>query len=381
MDKNIWTIIPTGGEGTRLKPYTDGLSKPLVPVINNFPILEFVLYSLAYSAGLRKFIFGVKGTKHYINLQNYFQGGSGWSAKLEVKPQAHFEYQNPNYMDKGSADSVLYNIHEYQINSPVVVVQADNLCWGSDIKDLYDFALRSPYPITVGLTTVENPSNFGVVDFDEKTGMIRDFIEKPPLVGGAHTLVNTGIYVIKPEVFSSLELDFGRNVIPKLAKDQLAGGYIFKHPWFDFGNPQEHLKSVQSLLSKPTPCMFNFLKRVCTTYDSEKARVWIRGRSSFSLERALETIQRIEEKRINVEGNVFIGKDSVIEDGVYLKDSALGDLSFIGSNSRILNSNILDAWQVGKNCVIENSFFGRGGNLADGSVVEDTFIGHNQSST
>ena len=66
----VYTIIPTGGDGKRLRPFTETRSKPLVPILNNFPILELILYSLTYGAGLRNFIFGVKGTRHYSYLRD-----------------------------------------------------------------------------------------------------------------------------------------------------------------------------------------------------------------------------------------------------------------------------------------------------------------------
>lgn len=362
-----------------MRPFTDNRSKPLVPVINNFPILEFVLYSLTYGADLKNFIFGVKGIKHYTNLQNYFQGGSGWSGKLQINPRVHFEYQNPNYFDTGSADSVRYNIGEYDIKTPVIVCQSDNIFWGKDVQRLYQQALKSPYDITVGLTYVKDASQLGVAVLNEKSHKISQFLEKPGESYRNDGLVSTGNYIIKPKAFDKLKGDFAKNVIAPLVQEGKVGGYVFEHPWHDFGNSQEHLCSVKSLLKEPTPCFENFLSRVCTEYKNGRARVWIRGRSSFSLKRAIELIRKIETGKIVVEGNVFIGKDSVIEDEVTLKDCAIGDLSYVGSGCEIVGSNILDAWQIGKNCRIYDSFFGRGGTIEDGSLVKGQFLGDNSA--
>ena len=375
----IYTIIPTGGEGKRLRPFTENRSKPLVPIINNFPILELVLYSLAYGANLRNFIFGVKGTKHYTNLQTYFQGGAGWSAKLGINPQAVIEYQNPNYYDTGSADSARYNIETFGINSPVIVAPGDNLFWGEGVKDLYDTALKSPYPFTVGLTYVNNASELGVAELDSGLHKITRFLEKPGESHKSGGLVSTGIYIIKPEVFSMLHDDFGKDVITHLTPQGLVGGHIIKHSWYDFGNPQAHLESMLSLMHTPTPCFENFLARVCNEYKDEKVRLWIRGKSSSALERANKTMEGIRIGKIRVEGNVFIGKDTVIEEGVYLKDCAIGDHSVVESGCEIAGSNILDAWQIGKNCKIYNSFLGRGGTISEGSLVEKQFLGDNSA--
>lgn len=377
--QEIYTIIPTGGEGKRLRPYTETRSKPLVPIINNFPILEFVLYSLAYGADLRHFIFGVKGTKHYTYLRDYFQGGSGWSGKLEIEPKAHFEYQNPNYVDSGNADSVCYNIEEYGINSPIIVAQADNLFWGSDIKELYNKAIKSPYPFVVGLTKAQDASQLGVAVLDSKSHKIESFLEKPGEAYKTGGLVNTGIYIIKPQAFSALKDDFGKDTIPALVDKELVGGLELAHRWYDFGNPQEHLTSTLSLLKEPTPCFKNFLSRICTGYWNDNAQIWVRGKSSFSFSRAQEIIEKIRTGKIKAEGAVFIGKDTVIEDGVYLRDCALGDLAFVGSGTEVVGSNILDAWQIGKDCKIYDSFLGRGGTIADGSLLERQFLGDNST--
>lgn len=347
----------------------------MVPIINNFPILEFVLYSLAYGIGLRNFVFGVKGTKNYTYLQNYFQGGSGWSAKLGISPQVHFEYQNPNYDDEGSADSTRYNIEEYDISSPILVVQADNLFWADDIKKLYKQAVDSPYPFTVGLTYAKDASQLGVAVLDKKTQRITNFLEKPGAAYKSGGVVSTGIYAIKPEAFKYLKGDFGKDVIPMLTEKGKVGGCVFEHPWYDFGNPKEHLNSVMSLLKEPSPCFGNFLSRVCTEYKNGQVRVWIRGKSSFSLKRAMQIIKRIESGRITVKGSVFIGKDSVIGNGVTLKNCSIGDLSFVGSGCEISKSNVLDARQIGKNSKIKGSFLGRGGSIAEGSKIEKQFLG------
>jgi NDP-sugar pyrophosphorylase family protein len=370
-----YVIIPAGGEGTRLRPYTESRAKPLVPVINNFPILELVLYALSYGAELKDFIFGVKGTKNYTDLQNYFQGGSGWSAKLQLNPRVHFDYQNPNYTDTGNADSARYNIAAYNIKAPVIVCQSDNLFWGRDVSELYKHSIGSPYDFIVGLTYVDNAGHFGVAKLDKRSHKIAQFIEKPgeALKGGG--LVNAGIYVIKPNAFAHLQGDFGKDVIPTLTRKGKVGGYMLEHPWYDFGNPHEHLASVLSLLKEPTPSFENFLSRVCTEYKTGRARVWLRGKSSLSLKRAVAIIRKIEAGKISVAGTVFIGKDSVIENGVALTDCAIGDLAVVGSGCTICRSNILDAWQIGRDCQIYDSFLGRGGVVANDRLIKGQFLG------
>ncbi len=372
---NIWTIIPSGGEGTRLRPFTSERSKPMVPMINNFPILEILLYSLAYSGGLRNFIFGVKGVKHYTNIHNYFQGGYGWGAKLGLTPQVHFEYQYPHYQDNGSADSVLYNIKSNNINDPIIVLPCDNFLRGTDLITAYEAAQKTDYLITVLLTKYNDVSQFGLVDYNKKTHQITNFIEKPSHLAGQPGLINTGAYIIKPEAFKYLEKDFGKDVLTNLTPKGLVGGHVIKHEWYDFGNPEVHLESVLSLMADMPPCLSKFLERICTIIKTKDAIVYARGKGPVSIKNSNRILAQIKSKKIKVKGCVFIGKDCLIEDGSYLENCLIGDLSRIGKDSTISNSNLFDVWEVGEKSLISGTFGGRGCKVGSNSILKNSYIG------
>ena len=376
---NLWTIIPSGGEGTRLRPFTSERSKPMVPMINNFPILEILLYSMAYEGGLRNFIFGVKGVKHYTNIHNYFQGGFGWGAKLGLKPQVHFEYQYPNYQDTGSADSVLFNVKKYQINEPVIVLPCDNFLSGVDVIDAYKTAINSKYLITVLLTNYEDVSQFGLVNLDKKTGQIVDFVEKPAHLVGVPGLINTGTYIIKPEAFKYLRGDFAKDVLTDLTQKGLVGGHVIKQKWYDFGNPEVHLDSVLELLKNPPRSFDHFLTRICTVIKTKDAHIYVRGKGPVSIKNSQLTLDKIVKKKIKTKGHIFIGKDCVIQNGTCLENCCIGDISRVGKNVTIINSNLLDVWEVGDNVQISNSFGGRGCVIGDNTIIKNSFIGDGSS--
>lgn len=378
LDNTMWTIITAGGEGLRLRPFTEERSKPLVPLFNNFPITEFVLYTLAYELGLRNFIFGTRGIKHYQNVHTYYQGGSGWTGKLNLSPQVNFEYQNPNYPDKGSADCVAFNINNFKINSPLLIVPCDNLFFAEDIQDLISFGQNSPFPVVVGLKQVQDARFLGLVHMSGAVqNKIDSFQEKPGGTLPIEGLVNTAIYFIKPEVFQYLKGDFGKDTLPKLAEKGLLAGYIFEKPWYELGNPKQHLSNALEILKNPSPSVENFLTRLHTKVESKNAVVWIRGKGSFSKDAATKIEKRIKLDKIKVEGHVVIGKDCQIENDVILNSCSIGDLCHLNSGVSIAESNIFDAWEIGMNATILSSALGRGGKIGEENSITSSTLGDN----
>lgn len=368
-------IIPTGGEGKRLKPFTKDRSKAVVPLFNNAPITEINILNLARDLGLRDFIFGVKGYQNYLDLYSYYQGGFGWSSKMGIEPQVHFHYQNPNYEDLGGADSVLYNIKKFDINKPIVVFQNDNIFSPSDLSPLIKFSETTDYDISIGLTKVKNPAEYGLVNLTKDVNTITNFSEKMGDNAPKNALVNTGVYIIKPKAFNQLFKEFGWDVLPKFANEKRLGGFLFKQPWLDFGSAKLHQKSFQKILNNNFEYILPYLKR--TSIKINNTNAWVRGRGPQSLILNENIRSLIAKKKIKIKGNIIIGRDCMIGDGVYLESCSIGDMSTIEKGAKISHSNIMDAWQIGQNVKIENSTLGRCGSVADYSQIKNSFLGDN----
>jgi NDP-sugar pyrophosphorylase family protein len=361
--EKIRVIIPVGGKATRLLPLTAETSKACLRLLNR-PLVEFSLLSLA-SQGIRNFIFGVKGYTNYRDLYDYFESGVGFSARYNIKPRIHIKYQ-PNVPDLGSADSARINMEYYELNNPVFAVQGDNI-FDIKVKSLIDFHKEKEACLTIVLREVDNVEGLGIADID-KTNRIQRFVEKPMPKDAPSNLANTGLYVLSPEVRKIFKekgiqqiikeknrLDFGYDFIPYVIESgRPVYGYTLKGNWFDVGTPKSYLEAMKNLLNGKFSTLNDFGGRL-----REGGLVWVQGESTDSEKRRQETIQKIKQKKIEIEGAVLIGRHCQIEDGARIVNSCIDDFTRIGKNAVVANSAIMDRVIIGDNAEVYDSIIGR----------------------
>jgi NDP-sugar pyrophosphorylase family protein len=361
--EKIRVIIPVGGKATRLLPLTAETSKACLRLLNR-PLVEFSLLTLA-SQGIRNFIFGVKGYTNYRDLYDYFESGYGFSARYSIKPRIHIKYQ-PNVPDLGSADSARINIDYYDLNNPVFAVQGDNI-FDIKVKSLIDFHKEKGACLTIVLREVDNVEGLGIADID-KNGRIQRFVEKPAPKDAPSNLANTGLYVLSPEIRKIFRekgiqqivkeknrLDFGYDFIPYvISTGRPVYGYTLKGSWFDVGTPKSYLEAMKNLLGGGLSTLNDFGGRL-----NETQPIWVQGESYDSEKRRQEIIQKIKQKRIQIEGAVLIGRHCQIEDGARIVNSCIDDFTRIGKNAVVANSAIMDRVIIGENAEIYDSIIGR----------------------
>ena len=362
---NLQVIIPVGGRATRLLPLTAETSKACLRLLNR-PLVEFSLLSLA-SQGVRNIIFGVKGYTNYCNLYDYFESGYGFSARYNIKPRLHIRYQ-PNVDDLGSADSANINMKYYNLKKPVFAVQGDNV-FDVNLKSLMNFHKEKEAALTIVLREVDNVEGLGVADIDEK-GKIKRFVEKPLSKDAPSNLANTGLYVISPEVRKIFKekgvqqivkaknrLDFGYDFIPYVIQ---AGypvyGYKLESSWFDVGTPKNYLEAMKHLLHNNVSISSDFGERLQIGLNSF---VWVQGKSSDSKNVRRQIVQKIQQKKIRVNGAVLIGRHCQIEDGAVLSDCCIDNFTCIGKNAVVSNTAVMDRAIIGDYAEIKNSIIGR----------------------
>jgi len=200
-------VVLAGGEGTRLKPLTYKRPKPLIPVAGR-PCIDYVLRSLAAS-GFHEIIV----TTAYLSdtLIKSIGDGLDYNASIVYS----FE-ENP----AGTAGAVR-RVGMF-IDDTFLVAMGDILC-DVDFKALYDFHKRKGGVVTIALTDVEDPTQFGIVGLDSK-GRIQKFKEKPRKEEAFSNLANAGIYVLEPEVLEFIptdqKFDVSKDLFPKRIPDR-----------------------------------------------------------------------------------------------------------------------------------------------------------------
>jgi len=361
--EKIRVIIPVGGKATRLLPLTAETSKACLRLLNR-PLVEFSLLSLA-SQGIRNFIFGVKGYTNYRDLYDYFESGYGFSARYNIKPRIHIKYQ-PNVPDFGSADSAKINMEYYDLNNPVFAVQGDNI-FDLQVKNLIDYHKEKGACLTIVLREVDNVEGLGIADID-KNGRIQCFVEKPLAKDAPSNLANTGLYVLSPEVKKIFKekgiqqivkeknrLDFGYDFIPYVIQSgRPVFGYTLKGSWFDVGTPKNYLEAMKKLLNGGFSTLKDFGGRL-----NQGEPIWVQGESNDSEKRRSETIQKIKQKKITLEGAVLIGRHCQIEDGARIVNSCIDNFTRIGKNAVVANSAVMDRAIIGENAEVYDSIIGR----------------------
>jgi len=355
-------IIPVGGEAKRLRPLTAEASKAVVRIFNR-PLVEFALMELARQ-GIREFVFGAKGYVNYRSLFDYFREGQGFSAQHYVKPRAHIKYQ-PRIEDVGSADSVRILMDYYDITEQFLVVQGDNL-FELDLHDMIAFQRRTDAFMVIGLTPVEDVESYGIAEMDDG-GRITRFVEKPSRETAPSRMANSGIYLISPkirEVFDEPEvqhmikvnkrLDFGLDLIPYLVKRRPVYGYYMRGSWLDVGTPRGYLSAMARVLRDPSRRSYYLGEPL-----PQLKHVWIQGGSVDSIRRKEVIVGKALSGKIQLEGNVFIGRHCQIDDGSIVRDSCIDNFCILGRNVTVERSAILDRVVIEDGATIQDSIVGR----------------------
>jgi mannose-1-phosphate guanylyltransferase / phosphomannomutase len=227
-----------GGEGTRLRPMTANQPKPLLPVANR-PIMEHVL-RLLKKHGFEETIVTVQFLAALV--RNYFGDGEDVGMFLQYATEE---------MPLGTAGSVK-NAEDALKDSPFLVISGDALT-DMDLTEMCRFHKENDALVTVGLTRVPDPLEFGIVIADEE-GRIQRFLEKPTWGQVFSDTVNTGVYIMEPEVLAEVSpkesVDWSHDVFPKLlARGAPIFGYISDKYWEDVGTLESYLKAQADVLS------------------------------------------------------------------------------------------------------------------------------------
>ena len=249
-------VLMAGGSGTRLRPLTCDLPKPMVPILNR-PIAEHIINLLK-----RHKITEVIATLHYLPdaIRDYFQDGNDFGVQMT--------YAVEEDQPLGTAGCVK-NVAEL-LDETFLVISGDSVT-DFDLNEAIEFHKRKKSKATLILTRVPNPIEFGVVITDEDY-RIRRFLEKPSTSEIFSDTVNTGAYILEPSVLDYLpanqECDFSKDLFPLLLKkDEPMYGYIADGYWCDVGHLDAYRDSQYDALYGKVKLDY--------AYKEESPGIWI----------------------------------------------------------------------------------------------------------
>jgi len=220
-------IILSGGLGSRLKPFTEVIPKPLLP-IGEKAILEIQIENLK-KHGFEEIILATNYKSNYI--ENFFGDGSKYGVKLKISQEE---------IALGTAGPV--KLLENELDKPFLVMNGDILTL-LNYQKMYDFALQSPSILTLGIKDIITPFRFGNI-FTEGDYVVG--IEEKPNI---ETTILAGVYIFKPEILKYIPNNtyYGMDTLIKdlLANQIKIAKYQIKEYWIDIGQIEDYEKAQE----------------------------------------------------------------------------------------------------------------------------------------
>jgi mannose-1-phosphate guanylyltransferase len=301
-------LILAGGFGTRLRPLSCTRPKTLFPIVNK-PLLQWIFERLAEN-GIREAVLAVNlQTEFYIKRQRIPKHGLRISYSIDP-PKTPLGTAGP----VKKAQKLLGN------SEPFLVLNGDIFA-DVNYKELIEKHIKSQATATIALCQVEDPSRYGVAEMADDNRITR-FVEKPAKGTAPTNLINAGIYVLSPEIFSYIPkgktVSMEREVFPKLVQQGKLYGHVVHGLWIDIGKPEEYLQTNKIILD--------------TFTKTQKTR----NTNKFETKKpiALDKGVSIGEKSVIgpyaiLGKNITVGKNVHISDSVIFQDARIGDYASV----------------------------------------------------
>ncbi len=341
-------VVMAGGEGTRLRPLTSNQPKPMVPIFNK-PIMEYTI-ELLKAHGITDIVVTLQFMPQMI--RNYFGDGSDLGVDLayavELEPL-------------GTAGSVK-NAEEH-LDETFLVISGDALT-DMDLGELLEFHKKKQSMATIALKSVDNPLEFGVVIANEH-GQIERFLEKPTWGEIFSDTINTGVYVLEPEVFEYIEkgtaVDFSKEVFPKLLADgKPLYGYVTPKYWCDVGNYEQYVQAHQDVMDGLAAIEPPGIKMREDVWVGDGA--YVDPSADIAGPVVIGQNARIE-KDVELHEYSVIGNNVVIRSGTHCHRTILWENTFVGNQAHLHGA------VVGKHCDLRN-----GVRVSQGVVIGDECV-------
>jgi NDP-sugar pyrophosphorylase family protein len=223
----VKAVILAGGKGTRLRPYTTVLPKPLMP-IGERPILEILIRQMS-AKGFKDIIV----TTGYLAelIMTFLGDGSKFGVKIKYSKEAK---------PLGTAGGL--GFIKDDLSGDFLMVNGD-LLTTLNFADLVDYHRKNQAVATIALKKRQIHIDFGVIELEGSTNNIKGYAEKPTM----ESFVSMGVYVLNTDVLKYIKtdeyLDFPNLIQILMAAGQTVKGYVFDGYWLDIGRPDDYEKA------------------------------------------------------------------------------------------------------------------------------------------
>lgn len=340
----VQAVILAGGKGTRLRPVTTELPKPLVPVANR-PLIEHQLRHLAAS--------GVRDVTLALGYHaGAFQGVEREGAALGLNVRIVTE---PAPLGTGGALRWCLDAGVFD-ERPLLWLNGDVVA-SPNVRSLYEFHMSREASLSFWLTSVRDISEFGVMQIDVD-GAVRKFREKPAPEEIDSNLVNAGILMIQPSVLARVPSDtffsFEKSMLPGMVAEQEAvygvfdGGY-----WMDTGRPRNYLAANRHVLEGRVDW-----EPAGELHDGVWEGSGVKRDGAIIIHPSVLGEGALIEEGANLFGRVVVGKGTVVRSGSQLDSCVLFDDVEIGRDCEIVNSIVCRGARIGDGVILQNSIVG-----------------------
>jgi mannose-1-phosphate guanylyltransferase/phosphomannomutase len=340
----VKAVVMAGGEGTRLRPLTSNQPKPMVPIVGK-PCMEHIV-ELLRRHELGEVIVTVAFMPQAI--RGYFGTGESLGVTLEYTVE-----ESP----LGTAGSV--RLASEHLDDTFVVISGDALT-DIDLGKLVEYHREKRAAVTIGLKSVENPLEFGIVVTDDD-GRIERFLEKPSWGQVFSDTINTGIYVIEPAVLRHIPrdrpYDFSKELFPLLLEmGRPLYGYVFDEYWQDIGNLDQYRQANFDALDERVKLNIPGIRL--------RGNIWL-GEGAD-----LDDLDQIH-------GPAFVGNYArLAADARVDAYTVLGASVTLRERARVSRSVIDSSTYIGRSALIEGAILGRNCDVgAHAHVQEGAAIG------
>ncbi|MBI3948803.1 MAG: NDP-sugar synthase [Armatimonadetes bacterium] len=327
-------MILAAGVGSRLDPLTRAVPKPMVPIVNR-PVLEH-LVELLVRHGCSRVIMNT----HYLAGQIEECFGTGERFGVEVV----FSREERLMGTAGGVKRVAGHFRE-----TFIVIGGDDLT-DVNLSEMLDFHRSRGAMATMGLSVVDDPSQFGVV-LQGENGQVRRFVEKPGRGEVFSNKVNAQVYILEPEVLQfipeGVPYDFGKQLFPALLREgHPVYGYEMRSYWCDIGSLAQYRRANLDALNGVALLNFGVPEVETGLWVGDGVRV----APSAEIGRPVVLgAGAIIESGARVLEHSILGPGSVIEEGAVLRDTILWD------HAEVQHGTVLERCVVGRHCRVKSN--------------------------